>query len=132
MLSASVSALLPGAALLLYKPDRKYTTAVIMGAVLYPLTAALFSISACSDFSHLTVMFVSDACAVQSAARSARKQPPARQEEQEHPTQPPRGKTGPKPPEALPLNHHSRSRATFLEQEAARTRSAEKPAEKDS
>jgi hypothetical protein len=101
MLSASLSALLPGATLLLYKPDRKYAKAVIMGAVLYPLTVAVFSISACNDFSHLTVPFISDACA-QSAAPDQPVTPPAHQDEQNIP-QPPQEQSGPKPPEAPPV-----------------------------
>ena len=100
MLSASVSALLPGAALLLYKPDRTYVTAIIMGVVLYPLTTTVFSISACNDFSHLTVPFISDACA-QSESPDQAVAPPARQEEQNIP-QPTQEQTGPKPPEAPP------------------------------
>ncbi len=107
MLSASVSALLPGAALLLYKPDRKYATAVIMGAVLYPLTAALFSILACSDFSHLTVMFVSDACA-QSIAPDQPVSPPAQQEEQNIP-QPPQEQSGQKSPETPPAQQEEQN-----------------------
>ena len=98
MLSASVSALLPGAALLLYKPGRKYATAVIMGAVLYPLTAAVLSVSSCNGFSYLTVPFISDACA-QSEAPDQAVTPPVQQEEQNTP-QPPQEQSGPKPPEA--------------------------------
>jgi hypothetical protein len=106
MLSASVSALLPGAALLLYKPDRTYAKA-IMGAVLYPLTAAVFSILACNDFSYLTVMFVSDACA-QSAAPDQPVTPPAQQEEQNIP-QPSQEQTEPKPPEAPPAQQEEQN-----------------------
>lgn len=71
-----------------------------MGAILYPLTAAVFSIESCDDFSYLTVPFISDACA-QSAAPDKSVAPPAQQEEQNIP-QSSQEQSGPKQPEAPP------------------------------
>jgi hypothetical protein len=84
----------------LYKPDRTYATAIIMGVVLYPVAVALISLLACEYAPLFTVSFVSDACA-QPAEPAQPLTPPAQQEEQNIP-QPPQEQTGPKPPEAPP------------------------------
>jgi len=100
-MSASVSALFPGAALpLLYKPDRTYATRIIMGVVLCPFAAALISLSACVYASLFTVPFVSDAWA-QPAEPVQPVAPPAQQEEQNLP-KPQQEQSGPNPPEAPP------------------------------
>src|SRR5512135_2542526 len=78
-----------------------------MGAVLYPLTVAVFFISSCNDFSYLTVPFISDACA-QSEAPDQPVTPPAQQEEQNIP-QPSQEQAGPKPPEAPPAQQEEQN-----------------------
>ncbi|HTP05484.1 MAG TPA: hypothetical protein VMM54_10070, partial [Nitrospirota bacterium] len=85
---------------MLYKPDRKYATRIIMGVVLYPFAVALISLSTCEYASLVTVPFVSDAWA-QPAEPAQPVAPPAQQEAQNLP-KPQQEQAGPKPPEAAP------------------------------